>query len=117
MSVHLDKKLYLVASLCDAVLNGAPGPSACHCGKPFVCQQQSPAGRKLALLDHPRACVWGWWRQVEAFYLNIEHLSIKSIGVIHFDRFWLNVYIHNPRAIDTELAPIKKATKEVATFC
>ena len=28
MSVHLDKKLFLVASLCDAVLNGAPGPSA-----------------------------------------------------------------------------------------
>ena len=30
MSVHLDKKLYLVASLCDAVLDGAPGPSACQ---------------------------------------------------------------------------------------
>lgn len=28
MSVHLDKKLFLVASICDAVRNGAPGPSA-----------------------------------------------------------------------------------------
>jgi len=45
MSVHLDKKLFLVASLCDAVRNGAPGPSACRLRKPFVCQQQSPAGR------------------------------------------------------------------------
>ena len=52
MSVHLDKKLFLVASLCDAVRNGAPGPSACLLGgKPFVCQQQSPAGR--ALLESP----------------------------------------------------------------
>lgn len=55
MSVHLDKKLFLVASICDAVRNGAPGPSACLLGgKPFVCQQQSPAGREALCWNHPR---------------------------------------------------------------
>ena len=58
MSVHLDKKLFLVASLCDAVRNGAPGPSACQLRKPFVCQQQTLAGRCSVGIT-PQACASG----------------------------------------------------------
>ena len=86
MSVHLDKKLFLVASLCDAVLNGAPGPSACQLRKPFVCQQQTLAGRCSVGIT-PKLALRGWWRRYAAILFDLRTFVIEIYQPIWLSSF------------------------------